>query len=423
MDLNDEFRKAVVVIDQFRTTYGSLNPRLKEDQQVSNKMICVQYGLTENTFSKRLANALGSHRDLKLKFIRVAEDIRRDANGVAKRLNPRVVLPSPVKEADAHDLLRQSRSLAASDEIAAAVALARMGLRRALTDFPQDLPIILPQVLYIFLRHASTRQFLHMIRHEVLPTKDALCKAKLPPGDAAAALGQLACALNEGGAFGHATEIFRSGAVRRLAQSDGYLEWCGPMIIRNEAHALVWNDHALAHARDRARDAGERSTHATNQHSVANTLCELSFHCQQYQHAWSAIEPYYRSIRGQLLDQYDGGTRDLTGPAIPRFQSSFGSLYSAVLVRLSMRNSGYTTREQSEDIALLEAMLQVDDRGHPSRRMFHGGIVEAPVRALRTPIAPKLQRLSALTLKPRLNDREVEDIMACVGVLRQAGGV
>jgi hypothetical protein len=242
----------------------------------------------------------------------------------------------------------------------------------------------------------------------------------LPPLVAAAAVGQLACALNEGGAHQQAERYFSRPEVRAFPAKAGPLAWSGPMLLRNEAHCRAWHDHSIRRALECAEQAAQRDTSPANCQSVANTLCEIHLVAGDPRAAWTAVESEYTSVRQHLDRHYNLRLCDFSGPPLARFHHSFGSLYVGVCARLSLGIRSHREGEAEHDAELLESMLAIDHCGISRRPMPLGGVSPIPVAGLHANLAGRFARISAVVLKPRFEEEDVRVISSVAEAISSA---
>jgi hypothetical protein len=254
----------------------------------------------------------------------------------------------------------------------------------------------------------------------LLPFLEGQPRLRIPPTVAAAAQGQLACVLNEGGATKHAMEIFASPRLRALLGVDGPLAWSGPMVIRNEAYCWAWHEGALGRALDCAEHAAQRDASQGNQQSVANTLCEIHRFAGDHHRAWESVQAQYNRVVHHLDAHFDVTLGEFSGLALPRFHHSFGSLFTGVCARLGLGNRTYLSDHAYRDATLLELMLGLDEGGVPRRPMPLGGVRAAPLGGLPPELQSRFERLSNLVIKPAIAGREVEVITTVASLVEQA---
>lgn len=377
------------------------------------------YGIDNRHFHEWLTIKAPAAAKVREKFFSFAEDINRSPRDTAARLKAATSGES-TEIASYETLMHAAELLAANGNTDAAVDSAKLAFDTAALEGTDEAVRLLPGVIYYAHRYGTPSTVTRIIQRSMLPFIDATdVKDKCPPNYLAAAIGQLACVLNESGQSKKAVELFEHKSVQQLIHENGDLRWCGCSALGNEAHAWLLAQGTVERARDRLEDVQRRYDSSSNQQSLASTQCRLLLAVNRPREAWTHIEPAYRSVRDRLRTQYDPVARELRSKRQTRYLHSLEALLLGIVTRSTLNAAGYGEAELESDLALLEALFAQAPRPSRAGQMHLGYGVPLPIARMPDSLRIRLLTLSNALLTTPLTSGQTDVIGLLADRLRE----
>lgn len=402
-----------------------------QKHQVPATAIRAVYGINNKIFYQFISGDGPSRADALTPFFALAEDIKKDPDGTLRRLRskskrwlnaaaaapiPAASTPQSGQGLPEHETLALAgRILADKGESAAAVTAVRAAYRSAAAVNVETAYPLIPQLVYTSHRHGSPAVLSETIRHVILPVVERAPKGTRPEIYLSAAIGQLACALNESGRSTDAVQLFSMRGVQELGKDQsGPLRWCARSVLGNEAVAWTLVEGRVRQSTDRLEDIRQRYADSPEHHSVAGTVCRLLLSAKDHHGAWTVIAPAYTEIKRFLEAHFDLATGRFAGPTLPRFLHSVETLLLGTVSRAAADGDRYSAAEQEQDILLLEKLTTPPPDGLPHAPIHTGYGVSLPTVAKADALRQRLEAVCKRLASPHASPSDVEAVRSLV---------